>query len=378
MCGALSASGRDGGVLDPPVESARRRASLTIALVGLATAIAAVDFVQQALRWIQVNRVAGTCLVSRAAGCRVVNGTVTFAAIQRLDDRTRTLLIVDTVAVLVAGIVWLFWQHRSQRLVDERLHARDLRFTPGAVVGWWFVPIANLGIPALTMAELWRASGGADGSRVPWKDRKLPAYFGWWWSLWLVRVIAALIARGQVDDKTADFGTIQLNATLLTVAAAATVVAGILGIRLVRSVQSRLERAAPYRLASRSLQQQPPRGLLPQPAPLPWSPQRGSTPPPSPQPASTLPWSPQPATPTPLEPAVARTGAADSDAPPPSAPAAALRFLRAGRAAGVAVPEGLRRGHGRARRGGGRGRAAHVPVRAARRLRGNGHSRDAE
>ena len=257
-------------MLDPPLESARRRATVTVALVALATGLAAVDFVQQGLRWFQLARLANTCAVSSAVDCRPIDATAAAAAIHRLDVRALTTLIVDAVVLLAAVIAWCVWQHRAQRLAGERLLTPGLKYTPGWAVGWWFVPFANYGMPAATMAELWRASGGDAGSAVDWRSRKLPAYFGWWWGFWVARSLPFFLSGGRIDKGTASVGNILFDAAVLTISALATTVSGVLAILLVRSVQSRLERATPFGFAPRTTQASPlPWAAQPQ-APLPW------------------------------------------------------------------------------------------------------------
>ncbi len=96
--------------------------------------------------------------------------------------------VVWLVSWLVAGIVWLTWQHRAHRQLRQ-LGTQGLQFTPGWGVGWWFVPVANLWKPYQAIKELWVASDpekGASDSRggrawtvLPWvvgrvADLRLP------------------------------------------------------------------------------------------------------------------------------------------------------------------------------------------------------------
>jgi hypothetical protein len=232
--------------LDPPLESGRARATWTIGLLALCSAVAAVDLVQQAVRLFQLNRLGGTCVTVPSPTCRPVDAAHTVAAINHLDGRARALLNTELVLLLIAGIAWLVWQHRSQRLLSERLEAPGLRFTPGWAVGWWFVPLANLGVPPVAVSELWRASGGADGPGSPWRARPVPAALRWWWAFVVASVAVAAVTRGQSDPASASFADVRANCAALVLGCAALVVAGILAIAVVRSVELRLERARPY------------------------------------------------------------------------------------------------------------------------------------
>ena len=59
--------------------------------------------------------------------------------------------------------------------------ARQLDFTPGWSVGWYFLPIANLWKPYQAMKEIWRASARPD--KVD--DAEVPGWLPLWWFLWL-------------------------------------------------------------------------------------------------------------------------------------------------------------------------------------------------
>jgi Domain of unknown function (DUF4328) len=79
---------------------------------------------------------------------------------------------------LAAAIVWLLWQHQA----TANLWARGypwLKTRPGWAVGWWFIPVANLWKPLVTMLELDRRST-PDGSRRP-----ASPLLGWWWAAWV-------------------------------------------------------------------------------------------------------------------------------------------------------------------------------------------------
>jgi heme/copper-type cytochrome/quinol oxidase subunit 2 len=95
----------------------------------------------------------------------------------RSDQRVATVTTAALIVLVVTGIVWLVWQHRSQ----ANLHAarvRELEYTPGWAVGWWLILFANLVKPFQTMRELWKASGGEQH----WRHVETWPLIGWWWA----------------------------------------------------------------------------------------------------------------------------------------------------------------------------------------------------
>jgi len=222
------------------------RAVAAVALIALGSSAAFLAAVQQAIRLVQINRLAGTCAVTTEPGCRFLDVPATVAAIHRLDDRANALLLAQYLLVLAGAVAWLVWQYRSQGLVRSRLRTPEVRCTPGWAVAWWFVPVANLWMPAVATAELWRASGGDDGSGTRWQARRLPAFFRWWWALVLASAVFAVIARGQADPADAPFSDVRTNSVVLLLGSAALAAAGALSIAVLRSAQRRIERARPY------------------------------------------------------------------------------------------------------------------------------------
>jgi hypothetical protein len=95
---------------------------------------------------------------------------------------------------LATAIVWLLWQHQATANLWARGYP-GLKTRPGWAVGWWFIPVASLWMPLVTMLELDRRST-ADGSRRPTSP-----LLGWWWAAYIgvvvpvVGLFAAAIPR---------------------------------------------------------------------------------------------------------------------------------------------------------------------------------------
>ena len=55
---------------------------------------------------------------------------------------------------------------------------------PGWAVGWFFIPLANLVVPAFYMSRLWRASIDVQN----WFQRSVPILLWVWWPVWVLRL----------------------------------------------------------------------------------------------------------------------------------------------------------------------------------------------
>jgi hypothetical protein len=82
---------------------------------------------------------------------------------------------------LVTIIVVLVWIHGAFLALRGRTS-----FSPGMAVGGWFIPIANLFLPALILRDAWRASVGNGGGIA----------FLWMIAWWISTAISALEGLG--------------------------------------------------------------------------------------------------------------------------------------------------------------------------------------
>jgi hypothetical protein len=151
------------------------------------------------------------------------------------DDRIRAVGIAWIVLLILTGIVWLVWQHRSHTNL-RAVGRRNLRFTPGWAVGWWFVPFANLVMPFQTVRELWKASG----RDFDWGRTRTWPVLGWWWAIWIGANVVGRIAAAMFDgaDGVAELTSASRMAMLTVVL---TIAAAVLAILVVRAIVARQE-----------------------------------------------------------------------------------------------------------------------------------------
>jgi hypothetical protein len=142
---------------------------------------------------------------------------------------------------LTTIIAWLVWQHRVTANAWARGHAITTR--PGWAVGWWFIPIANLWMPAVALARVYRASLASSGPARAW------IVVGWW----AAYILPSLVVLGVVlpkflhaielatPDQTGAF-TLDLTpvfrslAPWLFVTVPSSIVAGVLAMTIVRRI----------------------------------------------------------------------------------------------------------------------------------------------
>lgn len=97
-------------------------------------------------------------------------------AFQPTDPTAKALISFGTLAAVAAtGLMFLLWSARARNhLLLFKGEARS--FTVGWVVGAWFIPVVNLILPALVIADLARGS-----TTEPAVRRKLQALVWAWW-----------------------------------------------------------------------------------------------------------------------------------------------------------------------------------------------------
>ena len=87
------------------------------------------------------------------------------------------------LVVYLGGIFFFMWLVRANKNA-RALGARDMEFTPGWMVGWFFVPLANLFKPYEVVEELYLASDpGSDAES--WGAAEMPRTILAWWLSWI-------------------------------------------------------------------------------------------------------------------------------------------------------------------------------------------------
>ncbi len=146
------------------------------------------------------------------------------------------LEILLRVAVMV---LFLIWEYRSFNNLSA-LKARNLEFSPGWAVGWWFIPFANLVKPFQAIRELWNESDPDFDEETSFLHTSAgtPEIIGFWWASFL---ISGFI--GRITDKlvSADGEPSQFFPVLLIVGSLFQLAASILIILIVKGVTARQE-----------------------------------------------------------------------------------------------------------------------------------------
>lgn len=97
------------------------------------------------------------------------------------DQRQQMVALVYLAVFIVSGFLILRWIHRANYNARQ-LGAKDMEFTPGWSIGYYFIPILTLWKPFQAMDEIWRASHNPNN----WSTEKASSILGLWWFLWIV------------------------------------------------------------------------------------------------------------------------------------------------------------------------------------------------
>lgn len=111
--------------------------------------------------------------------------------------------LLVTGVILGTAILVLSWIYRANYNARQ-LGASGMAFSPGAAVGWYFIPIAWFWKPYQAMKEIWKASADPQD----WKEQGGSPLLGWWWALWLIPFwglgLASLAATQDMEGPQAE------------------------------------------------------------------------------------------------------------------------------------------------------------------------------
>lgn len=149
---------------------------------------------------------------------------------------TGLIALGQVLAFLFAAICFLLWTYRA-KTNGKATGAKGLSFSPAISIWSYFIPLANLVMPAQAMQELhktateprdWEAVGG---SGLIWL----------WWFLWIVGNIAGIVSFRLLTMEEAPEAAAFAN-TLGIVSDLGTLLASLALIRIVGTISARLQR----------------------------------------------------------------------------------------------------------------------------------------
>jgi hypothetical protein len=99
-------------------------------------------------------------------------------------------------------VLFLIWEYRSFNNLSA-LKAKNLEFSPGWAVGWWFIPFANLVKPFQAVRELWNESDPDFDEETSFLHTAAgtPEIIGFWWAAFLISGFVGRIADKLVDAR---------------------------------------------------------------------------------------------------------------------------------------------------------------------------------
>ena len=172
----------------------------------------------------------------------IINGKFDTDLVQRSSD-SRDLLNAATaimglltLAIFVLIIIWMVRAMNN----NEMLGRVNPRLSPGWGIGGWFIPLANLVIPALIFQDLWRGSDPTRARNDP--ARRTGGLVAAYWTAHVISS-ARFLSEGSEDDARNfdDIRTFRTHDRIALVGMVATIAAAILGIQVIRRIANRQE-----------------------------------------------------------------------------------------------------------------------------------------
>lgn len=119
--------------------------------------------------------------------------SLTTAAAEANDQRQQIVGIFQGCIYLIFSVLFFSWIHRANYNVRQ-LGAKNMKFTPGWSIGWYFIPIAFFWKPYQAMKEIWKASKKPDN----WESQSVSPILPWWWFFFIINVFLGRIVFKSV------------------------------------------------------------------------------------------------------------------------------------------------------------------------------------
>ena len=149
--------------------------------------------------------------------------------------------IVESLLRLATIVIFLIWLYRVYSNLSP-LRARDLEFTPGWAVGWWFIPLANLIKPYQAVTEAWRESDPDFDPDLGYLTSSVENswHFPIWWGSLIIGNLFSRIADAAVQGENVS----ESYPYLLIIAVTFTGIAAALALWIVKDTTRRQDARA--------------------------------------------------------------------------------------------------------------------------------------
>ena len=97
------------------------------------------------------------------------------------DSRQEIIAQIYLIVLVLSFFIVGRWIYISSK-INHLSGVKNLNFSAGWSVGWYFIPIANIITPYRAMKEIYRASFDVED----WDAIKIPKGFLGWWACWLI------------------------------------------------------------------------------------------------------------------------------------------------------------------------------------------------
>ncbi|HET7664389.1 MAG TPA: DUF4328 domain-containing protein [Rhodanobacteraceae bacterium] len=155
--------------------------------------------------------------------------TATIAAVAN-DTRQQWIAGIRISIMLTTTVLFAMWIYRAASNA-RALGAKDMTFTPGWAVGYYFIPILCLWYPYQAMKEIWKASKAPDA----WEAAKRGSVLPWWWLFYLLSGIFGYIVL-MVAKAAHDLDSLRIASVFMAVSCTINAISTIIAVVLVKQV----------------------------------------------------------------------------------------------------------------------------------------------
>ena len=192
--------------------------------------------------------------VRRHAALRLQEGRGGLSAVETGDHLVESAVIARYGLMVPAAILLAIWSVRVVR-TNAWLGRRD-SISPGLAAAGWFIPLANLFLPAVMVTNAWKASDpllppGATSADAG--EKSTTPMIGAWWACWLGSLLAQILFGAAATVKRGDSvrlyrDHLERQVVLAGIGALLTIAAAVLGAIVVSRLAARQRVAVGMRL----------------------------------------------------------------------------------------------------------------------------------